>query len=135
MMNTRFDIATFIKAYAGSEELGSRYFEYVAKWQNAYNIVEAYRLSDGDVNYFNDALARSIIEYGIEHFQYQEEKYAKKAYYTLLNLDAEYSLKYGTHFKNYAKCSTHQEMVEYLIAFDDAYNDYMAGGHVDYEDR
>lgn len=134
-MNARFDIATFIKAYAGSEELGSRYFEYAAKWQNAFNIVEAYRLSNGDVNYFNDTLARNIIEYGISHFEYQEKKYAKKAFYTLVNLDTEHSLKSGVHFKNYAKCSTHKECVEYLIAFDDAYNSYMAGGHVEFEDR
>lgn len=134
-MNTRFDIAIFIKAYAGAEELGRCYFEYAGKFQNAFNIVEAYRLSNGDVNYFNAPLARNIIEYGISHFEYQEEKYAKKAFYTLVNLDTEYSLKNRVHFKNYAKCSTHKERVEYLIAFDDAYNSYMAGGHIKFEDR
>lgn len=134
-MNTRFDIATFIKAYVASEEMGGRYFEYAAKWQNAFNIVEAYRLSHGDIGFFSDVLAHNIIIYGISHFEYQEVKYAKKAFYTLLNLDNEYASKYGVHFKNYVTGSTHKERVEFLIAFDDAYNSYMAGGHIDFEDR
>lgn len=134
-MNTKLDIATFIKAYAASEETGSRYFEYIAKWQNANNIVEAYRLSDGDIGGFGDALAHNIIIYGIGHFFYQEEKYAKKAYFTLLNLDREYALKVGKHFKDYVKCASHEERVNFLIAFDNEYNAYMAGGHVNYEDR
>lgn len=134
-MDARFDIAAFIRAYAASEEIGGRYFEYAVKWQNAFNIVEAYRLSNGDIAHFSNALAHNIIIYGISHFEYQEEKYAKKAYYTLLNLDNEYASKHGAHFKGFVACSTHKERVEFLAAFDDAYNDYMAGGHMDFEDR
>lgn len=134
-MNTKLNISTFIRAYAASEETGSRYFEYAVKWQNAYNIVEAFRLSCGDIGEFGDALAHNIVIYGIEHFRYQEEKYALKAYYTLLNLDCEYALKSGKHFKQYVRCTTHKDRVKFLIAFDDAYNAYMAGGHADYENR
>lgn len=134
-MNTSFDISTFIRAYAASEETGSRYFEYVAKWQNAYNIIEAYRLSNGNLGEFGDALAHNIVIHGIEHFRYQEEKYARKAFFTLICLDREYALKTGKHFKEYVQCTDHNERVEFLIAFDDAYNAYMAGGHVNYEDR
>lgn len=134
-MNTKLSISTFIRAYAASEETGSRYFEYAAKWQNAYNIVEAFRLSGGDIGTFGDALAHNIVINGIEHFRYQEEKYARKAYYTLLNLDREYALKSKRHFKLYVQCNMHEERVKFLIAFDDAYNAYMAGGHTEYEDR
>lgn len=135
MMNTRIDIATFIKAYAASEEIGGQYFEYAEKWQNAYNIVEAYYLCEGDLSQFSSGLAQSIKKYGIEHFRYQEEKYARKAYWALTNLDREYSLKYGEHFKECTKGDTDAGRVAFLVAFDKAYNAYMAGGHIDYEDR
>lgn len=134
-MNARFDISTFIKAYAASEETGKRYFECASKRHNAYNIIEAYRLSHGDIDGFGDALAHNISINGIEHFQYQEEKYAKEAYFTLVKLDREYALRSGKHLKDNEICSTHKERVNFLIAFDDAYNAYMAGGHMDYEDR
>lgn len=135
MKKNTISIKRFIQAFAMIEEIGGRYLNYLERWQNHYNIVEAWEFYNQDLSIFGDKLGRTIAEYGISHFRYQENKYAKKAYLALLRLDKEFYLKSGEHFKGFTKCITYKEMADFLIKFDDAYNHFMAGGHIQYEDR
>lgn len=130
-----FSIPRFIEAYACDEVGGHEYMTAVAKWRNCFNIIEAYKIANGDISFFNAKLARAIIENGIDYFENGERIHAAKAYRTLLVLDRCYYNVTGRHFKGYVKCDTIEETMQYLSRFDDAYDEYICGGHVEFEDR
>lgn len=128
-------IPEFIKAYAANEDMGHMYLDAMSRWQNCFDIVEAYQLYGNDVSFFSTKLAKKILENGIDFYVQRETHYAKKAFRALLNLDRAYFNSTGCHFKGYVHCDTIDQIIEYLITCDDMYNTYMAGGHIEYQDR